>query len=206
MTFEPQWSWWGILACSLGALSGVQGVIQKYPMDAGAAFKSWLAWLYVATRAAFPGGVFWLALATKTPELPAPALAFSSGLAWEVVLRSQFFIAKTTDGADIQKGFFDLVLWYQSLFLKGVDVRVAQERLDWINKHLPKFATLQDMIQRIETNIGTIPESTVQREVRDRIAEYIASAPNGTIPDQQRKLAFAIRNIVGNPMFRNLVR
>jgi hypothetical protein len=78
------------------------------------------------------------------------------GTGAEVVLRSRVYVKQAQkDGSpeEFLRGPFDLLRWYQNLFLEAISNPLAESRRRFVGKNLPKEIDFLALCDRVLNNI-----------------------------------------------------
>lgn len=200
----PQDLGWTVLACGVGVLAGFQGIHGRYSQEA---FRlAWSPWgiAYLATRAVVPGALF--VYVARTGENPAPGwmLALGLGVSSEIVLRLRFFIQqrKLPDGSveELMRGPFDLLRWYQDLFLDQMGSDLVSIRKASATRAIPKGVSFEELARRIRNNVLNHILETKRERVKAALksVEDERAAAGGQPGDDHfvQRLAYSLRAIV----------
>lgn len=126
------WAWQALLPPCIGALSGYQAIWGKFPANSRQALTKFGSWGYLVSRMAVPFVGYALWFKNQTPPSHSWIVAVAWGLGTEMVLRCRFYVGDkhTTAGQTeaVFKGVFDLVEWYQKLWLNHVGTQLASAR------------------------------------------------------------------------------
>lgn len=138
--------------------------------------------------------------------------ALVCGTGAELLLRSQVFI-KQQGAEELSKGLFDLVRWYQNLTLEVAGSRVAEGNQRFIKKHLPKNVAFSDLCQRVETNSEALVDEGKKLNIKVMVQglksdfeKQKQDRPEEAEQIQSHKLAYSLKGIVGERVFKTLFK
>jgi hypothetical protein len=209
---------YAILAALVGLLSGFQGIYERYRIDSFRAASTAPGILYLITRAAVPGLLFYAAYAYKLVSadwLLLKALGFGAGT--EVVLRSKIYVKQTAKDAaqfeELLKGPLDLLKWYQDLFLTLAAARLAKIRKSFIDRNLPAGGGFTDLCAEVLNNLGAWPSqedrAMLETAINNLQQKYTAEknlGANGQLDRKYRlKLGYLVLDRLGKSGFKTLV-
>jgi hypothetical protein len=205
-------------AALVGLLSAFQGIYERYRIDSLRAASPAPGILYLITRAAVPGLLFYAAYAYKLVSgdwLVLKALGLGAGT--EVVLRSKIYVKETANDAaqfeELLKGPLDLLRWYQDLFLTLAAARLAKARKSFIDRNLPAGGGFTDLCTEVLNNLGAWPSAgeraELETDVNNLQQKYTAEknlGANGQLDRKYRlKLGYLILGRVGKSGFKTLL-
>jgi hypothetical protein len=150
--------WYSLIALAVGALSGFQGVYERFRADSLRAVKSPLVGFYLALRGGLAWGVFEI-VSLSTPLLSAhPAWrAFLCGTGAEAVLRSKIYFTRVAkEGGNFEeysKGLLDLLRFFQDFFLTTAENTFVSARIARVELVAGNWSTFTDMCVVFDQNI-----------------------------------------------------
>src|SRR5206468_13045415 len=133
--------WAALLSASIGILAGFQGIYERFKRGALRAAISLPGLFYLLTRGGLPYAVFLIAWYKRFVVDNIWFWAMVNGAGTEAFLRARVYVKQTgADGKteELLKGPFDLLKWYQNLFLDLADDAVGRSRLNWVKRTIPK--------------------------------------------------------------------
>jgi len=167
----------------MGALSGYQGIYEKYGRDSGASVTTLPGLVYLFTRGLVPASAFGLLYYTRTIQNALPVEALGLGAGTEVFLRSKMYVKGVPKGRtrqDILKGPLDVIHWYQNLFLESISERLGIIRQERVTKHLrrmPNETTFFSVCEKVRANADALGQDKADKALRGDVAtlrsEYV---------------------------------
>ena len=156
------------------------------------------------TRAGIPVVGYWLWFENQEPRHHSLMAAAAWGLGTELLLRSQLYLGQrqTAEGAPepVFKGIFDLVEWYQNLWLNHVGNQLAKARNTFIKQLVGEAANFPAAVAHARNQANGWPHDQ-KDAILKKIAEIEAiAAANGNAADHKgltMSLAFALLDLVG---------
>jgi hypothetical protein len=168
----------------VGLFAGFQGIYQKYDEDPYRAARTSPGILYLVTRGILPAGVYVALYASRLMPHPLWFWALVCGTAGtELILRTQIFIKEEQGpgGAprDLMYGPFDLLRWYQNLFLEGIKRHLPAYRGEALKASIREILvdgiSFPVMCQRITDNLYYYDsEPHIQKTITQYIDKYLA--------------------------------
>jgi len=205
-----------ILSFVIGALAGFQGIYEFYGTYSSRALRVLPGITYLFTRGLFPAIVFSLLYYYRAIQQLLWLEAIGCGLGWELLVRSKIYVKKVQRSGEspeeLFRGLFDLVRWYQGLFLKSIDDSFAKEKIAFVRKTLPqgvKFLPLCDRItSRIEAWTDVKVKSVVINEIAARRRSFAGTALEDLDEKYRYTLSYFLLNQAGisRESFKTLVR
>ncbi len=207
--------WWSFLAAGVGVLSGFQGVYERYPNESPLlAVRPW-GILYLLSRGALPAVIFLTIPASQAERFHPAVLALGLGVSAELVLRLVLFIkqskAEGGTSTDVLVGPFDLLRWYQDLFLDRLGILVGEWRQDSVHNAIPLGMDFDSLCQQVENQLLLIQRDAAHEELK-RVVRSVRDEFDRAqdAPDKEQRfkerLGFRIRNVVGERELRMLFR
>ena len=203
------------LAFLIGAGAGFQGIYERWKWDCGrAAATSWGV-LYLCSRGAVPTLVFVLWLGDK-PN--AWLYAIGCGSLGEVALRSRFYLRRVRTGdefSEVYKGLFDLLRFWQGLFLELIAGTLAVARRRLVEVVLSDGAGFKELMARYRRNKGALRNeqdvlNKLDHDIQGLEKKYDAGGSTGRSPDEEQeyrhRLAYIILDAVGEKGLRTLLK
>ena len=132
---------YALLAFLAGALSGFQGIHERYGPDSGRAALTGPGVAYLLVRGCIPTTIFSLGYYSGTLRTLLPLEAAAVGFATEAFLRSRFYIAKRAPkkGAsteDLLWGPLNFMRWLQGYFLEEAQTRITLKKQKIVEKYV----------------------------------------------------------------------
>jgi hypothetical protein len=200
---------WSVLAFTFGALAGYQGIYDVYGPDSNRALRAFPGVLYLLTRGGLPALVF-IALYQYGVIKQFPWLqAAACGAGWEIFLRSRIYVRQVRSGGGMEelfRGPFDLLRWYQNLFLTGIDNRLAKEKIAFVANALPAGVDFPALVDQV---LGRL-DAWSNREITAKLQKVIAKltteferelaekhTPEKTDQKYRYQLCYALTNELG---------
>lgn len=217
-------SLWAILAFLIGALSGFQGIYDRYEREPWSALSTAAGLFYVVIRGLIPATVFLVELGLHLINLPPPVEALVLGAGTEALLRARFATSfkKAADPQSL-KGPLDLVFWLQDTFFKSIGPALVGRRSSYVEKYLPGDKSFEELCDLIEGNAAYLADDRaspdnadkarqemkagVIKYVQDLRTEFMAlSAPSQSDKDRfRKKLGSGVYMKVTRSDFRHLM-
>lgn len=207
-----------LLSFLVGLLAGFQGVFERYKKDSLRASFTSPGIFYLFTRGAVPALIFAGLYSNRIIETKLWLQALACGTGAEVVLRSRVYVKQAQrEGANIEellRGPFDLLRWYQNLFLESIAGRLAISRKKFVEGSLPKEINFLDLCQRLRNNVGAWPDpqavSVIEAAVNKLKEEFDTERQKGIQPGEleqkyRLKLGYLILNLAGENGFKTLL-
>lgn len=164
--------WFSLLAFGVGVLAGFQALHNRYPQESLTLAIRPVGLIYLGLRGTVPAGLFCVSLSQTT--VPPWALALGLGVSTEIFLRLKLFIKENqrADGTieQVLAGPFDLLKWYQDLFLGKLGVDRGDIRLEAVKKLIPKKLGFEDLCRRIIDRLDIVEDSAVRRKIAAAVA------------------------------------
>jgi hypothetical protein len=201
----------------IGIASGGQSIHGKLGGDWLQVLKTLPGCVYWISRGLVPVICYNALLATKLEGHHSIVAAMVSGLGSEAVLRSRFFIgSKNSNGKaeDVYKGVFDLVEWYQTLFLQMASNGLAEGRLKFMKAVVGDVTDFPAFCARANENAGgfQVNQADLQKCIADKLGVFQKEPAviNGTASQslhQQyaRELGYALVQIIGREHLKTLL-
>lgn len=201
-----------VVAFAVGGAAGFQGIYERYKKDSIVALRSPPGILYLASRGMLPAVMFSGLYSSGSIRGHLTIWALSCGAGVELVLRSQFYVKQTNIRGGLQeemvRGPFDLLKWYQGLFLEAIAERLAKARLKAVRCVAGGEVPFLSLCDRVDENLGAWPnedvrgilEGAVLRLREEFRVETSKAVPGrtGAVDQQYRlKLGFVILNNIG---------
>ncbi len=121
--------------------------------------------LYVVTRGTASSLLFVGLYAPHVIDSNLWAWALGCGASAELVLRLKVYVKQmqTVDGGieELLRGPFDLLRWYENLFLQFMAGALAGDRRRFVEAHLPRGFDFRALAGRGLSNLGAWPDSQV---------------------------------------------
>ena len=139
------------------------------------------------------------------------------GTGAELVLRLKFFIKEeiTANGIEeLLRGPFDLLRWYQNLFLEAIADSLAESRKNFVKNNLPQNVAFADLCITVRQNCNAYNAPQIVQKIRDEItrleASYATAEAKGTpINTIERssclELGYVVLNTAGKKGFKTLL-
>src|SRR2546423_7463762 len=147
----------------VGLLAGFQGIHQRYDEDPYNAALTLPGILYLLTRGIVPAAVYVTLYSSNLMPNPLWLWSLVCGTAGtELILRTKIFIKedRSAEGAphELMYGPFDLLRWYQNLFLESVMKHLPTYWGNWAVKVVgeilkDKKMTFNEMCEKIKSNL-----------------------------------------------------
>lgn len=119
----------------VGVASGGQSIHAKLGGDMFQILRTLPGWFYWLSRGVVPLVCYYGVLVSKLNGLHSVPTAMLCGIASEAVLRSRLFIGTKRENGksqDVYRGLFDLVEWYQNLFLQLASNNLAAGKIAFV--------------------------------------------------------------------------
>lgn len=203
--------WWTVLAFFVGLLAGFQGIHNRYPLQSLLLLWKTPSLLYLATRGALPSAAYCAILASgRVLPIPAGLLALSLGAGVELALRTRFFIRESTkaDGTinEVLWGPFNLLKWYQDLFLKQLGVHVGDIKKECARTLVPANLSFVEVCDRIDDRLCLITDVAQRSDVGKTITKHRKDFVPGSDEERAKlRLVLALLNVVGKREMKQLV-
>lgn len=185
--------WWGLLAGVVGTAAGFQGVYERYNKDAylGAVTRPGIG--YLLSRAIIPAGIFVGLVATKAIEEQFWWWALVVGTGTEAVLRSKFFVRRTaTDPPeDVLWGPFDLVKWYQELFLAEIGSHLSAYRIALAERLVPS-RSFPEFSAEIASRLDGLTSNETSARLLGHIDELRAAYDQSAASDRDTRFCIQL--------------
>lgn len=215
------------LAFAIGVLAGFQGIFEKYKKDSVGSALTVPGVFYLLTRGIFPV-IFFVFLYSRHWFQNAIWLqAIVLGLASEAVLRSKFYIKRSSRGdldptGDVLWGAFDLLRSYQNYFLEEIDGSRAGQRLRIVvnalntvrENNLNRNVSFVELCSIIEKNSGAFHDvrQAILSEVNKQRKAYNAEFSKTAVAAEKerldnlykRSLGFALLSVAGTSSLKTL--
>jgi hypothetical protein len=201
----------------IGVAAGFQGVHERYHRDSLVASSTPPGIFYLLSRGIVPAILFILLLAYKMIESHLILQALACGTGAELVLRTRFYVKQSQKGDDVEelsRGPFDLLRWYQSLFLESIAEFLAKSRKRFVKDLLAAGEDFQTLHKRVQDNLGAWPDQSVVTELGTALARLLAEfdterqkqADVRVLQETYRlKLGYLLLNKVGRNGLRTLL-
>ena len=168
-----------LLSFLVGALSGYQGIYEKYGRGSAASVTTLPGVTYLLTRGLLAAGAFVILYYTHSIQRVLPLEALGLGAGTEVVLRSKIYVRAVPQGRtkqDILKGPLDLLQWYQNLFLEAISERLGIIRQKTVTKYVRRITpstTFFSVCDRVGANADALGQERAQlkAEILDEISK-----------------------------------
>ena len=201
---ESWWNSWALLAGATGVLAGFQGLHQRYAHESFRLAYRWWGLLYLLSRGVIPMIVFLIGHDSFGEGVGGPITALALGASTEMLLRTKLFLAqREEDGRveDLLIGPFNLLRWYQDLFLDQMGPTCVEIRIASARQLVPNDLSFEDLLQRVNNRVHLCSES-----VRNDVVKIINIQPKPTLTDEQKKdeLAHRLRSVLSGRMLRAL--
>ena len=200
------WDWnyaYAFVAFVVGTLAGFQAIYDRYKDESGTAVHTLPGYGYLFSRGAVPVIFFLILYHTYQVRSYLFGLAVGLGLGTEVVLRSQFQVksSRPKKGALATEntffGFFNLLDWYQKLFLELINTRIAAKRQKIVRqavRRIPEGMTFDKLCEVVKINVGALDQkerNSVLDEISKQLADYAREmAQNGGNAAEQIETKF----------------
>lgn len=213
------WAYLNSLASfGVGLLAGLQGISGVYGKNLVRASRTGPGLSYLVIRGVVPGALFLSLYGAGKVEQPLLLWAIALGAGVELVLRSTFFVgqAQGTAGSidSLLKGPFDLLRWFQNLFLESIDDSLARAKIAFVDTHLPPGVAFPALWTRamnhanafqVQQTAGAL--TALLQQIK---AEYDAELAQGVPPadidlKHREKLGLLVLNRAGEGGFRTLL-
>jgi hypothetical protein len=131
------WDWnyaYSLVAFIAGGLAGFQAIYERYGDESGSSVNTLPGYGYLLSRGLVPLIFFLVLYRSYQVHSYLFGVAIGLGLGTEAILRSQFQVRsqKSAKGGLATEnsfvGFFNLLDWYQKLFLQLINTRIAAKR------------------------------------------------------------------------------
>jgi len=215
---------YSLISFTIGVLSGVQAVFEKYQKSRFRAIQTFPALIYLVVRGAVSVGAFlalylssfyWSSLIYQKPLL----WAIICGTGAEYLLRSTVFLREkkgaTGDVEALMLGPLDLLKWFQDLFLKMVeekltplDVLVARHKIEFLKRNMPS-GSFEELCETVVRNLAgfehDLPEQV--KIIGDGVIRFkgLYAQENGADDEAfKHKLGHLILNRLGEEGFIEL--
>jgi len=202
----------------IGLLAGFQGIYERYQNDSVTALSTLPGVSYLISRGTVPAAIFIFLYAKGYllgSELFLQALACGTGA--ELVLRTRFYVKQSQKDGSIEelvKGPFDLLRWYQGLFLESIARYLAASRKKIVRDLLPKNVDVQTLLDRVLSNLGAWPNPQTSGELETALNKMKTewqdeSRRAGTPPILEQKykdkLGYLLLNKIGASGLKTLL-
>jgi hypothetical protein len=182
---------WNYLYCMIafvvGMGAGYQGIHERYGSYSGRAWRFAPGLIYILSRGLVPAaifvGLYHYGQFTQFLWLEAAAC----GTAWELFARTKFFVKQTEDDGktkDIYKGPFDLVQFYQSIFLAKIDGYCVEDKIKFMQENLPKnpqfIAVRNQVVLRVDGYANQATITTLKGGVQNLTDEFNQEIAKGS--------------------------
>ena len=205
-------TWWASLAFLAGLAAGFQGVYEKFKKRSVQATLTMPGLCYMATRAALPSGLF---LANQTGHFiggPPWLQAILIGVSSEAVIRSRFYIKQTEAAGkaeELSRGMFDLLRFYQNIFLDAASAGLARKTKRFVSSKLPT-GTFVDLYQAVSSNLDAWQDDPTRQEIQTKVSQLMKAFTDDTdvaTRDERFrfKLGYLILSHVGQSGFDTLI-
>ena len=194
----------------IGAAAGLQGIHGRYRNDLFGAASSPFGSLYLVTRGFVPAGIFGGLYATGLIQ---------NGLWWQALVcgagAETFLRLKVQITDEKARGPFDLLQWFQNLFLEQIAGRLAERRKELMQEELPENVSYLDLCNTVKMNLGAWPNPDERRAIEKYVNENLArfQANQVTAQDKDRldkqhkhQLGYFILNKTGKKGLRTLLK
>ena len=206
---EPQWHWCVLaVPALLGFLSAGQQVQAKQGSDFISVLGTGWGSAYWFSRVAVPvaGYVVWY-WNQAIPRHSALA-ATAWGLGSELVLRSKFYIgsraAPNGERADILKGAFDLIEWWQGVALSKASIALAERKTRLVNRLTVAETDFPRLCARVKDHAGGLDDAqrdAVVKKTSALLGKFEEAGGSAQEAEQHRKfsreLCYLLHRLVG---------
>ena len=187
------------MAFLCGALSGAQGVYDRYGRDAGRAVRTWPGIGYLIVRGCIPAAVFTVGYYSGTLQHLLPLEAASVGFGTEVFLRSRFYIAKRSKGGaapeELLWGPLNFMRWLQGYFLEEARTRITLKRRKIVEKHIDYLvqrlsdASFSKVCKIVMDNSLAYGTEAGERKTKDSVLVAVAELQREYIQEEKKSPA-----------------
>jgi hypothetical protein len=206
LPFWQQQHDWNYLYCLIafvvGVGAGYQGISERYGSYSGRACRFPPGLIYMFTRGLVPAAIFagLYNYGQLKQFLWLEAAAIGTG--WELFARTKFFVKQTDDNGkteDIYKGPFDLVQFYQSLFLAKIDGYGVQDKIRFMRENLtenPNFISISNQVLlRVNGYNNQETRTKLEAGIQGLIKEFQDEIAKGTPDTTDLETKFTIKLI-----------
>jgi hypothetical protein len=194
---------YAVLSFLIGSSAGFQGVYERWQNNAARASLTFPGLVYLFTRGALPALVFVLLYRQRVIESQLVLWALVCGTGAEALLRSKLFI-KHQQGEELSRGLFDLLQWYQNIFLESAATRLAELRRKFVEAQLPTGVQFLALCDRVSNNAPAWPDQQAQTDIRTAVSELKTEFQKKQVSDgdtleqrYRRKLVYKVLDLVG---------
>jgi hypothetical protein len=207
---------YSLLSFFIGVAAGFQGIYERYYKDSLSASLTLPGLAYLLSRGAIPALLFGILYGYRFVERALPLQALACGTGAELVLRSRVYLrqAQKDDGVEeLLRGPFDLLRWYQSLFLESIADSLARVRQRFVQAHLPE-GDFENLCDAVSNNLDAWPEAAIRSDIetavnrlkKDFEAEARAGSSALELDQKYRfKLGYLLLNKVGRSGFNTFL-
>jgi hypothetical protein len=197
-------------------LAGFQGVHNRFKPESFTAANSWWGRLYLLSRGLLASALFLAAVVNGVVKDNHLFWALIYGATSELIFRTRFYIKETEkDGrtSDLIKGPFDLIKWYQDLFLEKASQSLAEARKQFIKSNLPQSVSFPDLCVRVVRNLNAYPTEKAEtvaviasevaklREMYKESCDKSSASPDQLNQEYSELLGYAALNADGKKCF-----
>jgi hypothetical protein len=210
---DPQWCKWSIILIPLviGLLSAGQTVHTKQGPDFLDTLKTGWGVSYWISRGLIPTGTY-VAWFFMQGQEHSPWAAFACGLGSEAVLRAKLFLGQENK-QDIYKGFFDLIEWWQGIFITKAASVLSQQKIKFVRDRVGGETDFRDFADRVMRNAPAFreKEEEIRQTVDKLLKSFTAESPNVSAEEVNRfnkkhifELSFDLLNLLDRRDFTEL--
>jgi hypothetical protein len=163
---------YSLLAFLVGLAAGFQGIYERYQKDSLRASVTFPGIFYLLTRGAVPALIFVTLYGYRIIESRLLLQALACGTGAELVLRSRVYVKQEQKDGSIEellRGPFDLLRWYQNLFLESIADFLAETRKRFVKTNLPEEMDFLALCDRVLSNMGAWPSQQAMTDMETAV-------------------------------------